>query len=64
MFNMYPILQKTRTAKGRQQFPQQLLIQERDEKIQDVSSVEYIDPNQTNNSNTPEKYRGDLSSFE
>lgn len=62
MFNMYPILQKTRTAKGRQQFPQQLLIQERDEK--DVSSVEYIDPNQTNSSDTPEKYRGDLSSFE
>ncbi|CAH3017538.1 unnamed protein product, partial [Porites evermanni] len=47
---------KTRTAKGRQQFPQQLLIQERDEK--DVSSVEYIDPNQTNSSDTPEKYRG------
>lgn len=62
MFNMYPILQKTRTAKGRQQFPQQLLIQERDEK--DVSSVEYIDPNQTNSSDTPEKYRGDLFSFE
>ena len=62
MFNMYPILQKTRTAKGRQQFPQQLLIQEHDEK--DVSSVEYIDPNQTNSSDTPEKYRGDLSSFE
>ena len=62
MFNMYPILQKTRTAKGRQQFPRQLLIQERDEK--DVSSVEYIDPNQTNSSDTPEKYRGDLSSFE
>ena len=64
MFNMYPFLQKSRTAKGRQQFPQQLLIQERDKKIQDVSNVGYIDLNQTNSSDTPEKYRGDLSSFE
>lgn len=64
MFNMYPILQKSGTAKGRQQFPQQLLIQEPDEEIQDVSNVEYIDPNQTNSSDTPEKLRGDLSSFE
>lgn len=64
MFNMYPILQKSRTAKGRQQFPQQLLIQEPDEKIQDMSNVEYIDPNQTNSSDTPEKYRGDLSPLE
>ena len=64
MFNMCPILQKSRTPKGRQQFPQQLPIQEPDEKFQDVSNVGYIDPNQTNSSDNPEKYRGDLSSFE